>query len=182
MRSIPCAVILATVLSCVALASTANAQQATSSAQDVKGNEASPPAHKTRVVLGTVSEGGFYSHSPWSGFGYPAGYPCAPFFWDPYCGFYGPFYAPGYFTGFPPGEDKGQVKLHVVPQNAEVFLDGAYAGTADRLKSMWLKPGAYDLTVKAEHRAPFHQRIYILTNKTLNITTALILEKEDVKP
>src|SRR4029077_1247944 len=50
---------------------------------------------------------------------------------------------------------------------------GAYAGTADRLKSMWLDPGAYDLTVSAKDRESFHQRVYVLSGKSLKITAKL---------
>lgn len=142
-----------------------------------EGQAAKPsqPARKTRVKLGPVTVGGFYSHL--SGPGY-YGYP----YYSRYSYPYAPFYHPGFFPGFGPAADKGEVKLQAEPKTAEVFLDGAYAGVAGDLKSMWLDPGAYNLTVKAEQRAPFAQRIYVLTGKTLRITAHPGPEKAEAKP
>jgi hypothetical protein len=100
--------------------------------------------------LGLISLGAGYSSL--SG---PACYPYGPSFYSLGCdseafwftclGSY-PFFAPGYFAY---GSDKGEVKLAAEPKGAEVYLDRAYAGTADHLKSMWLDPGAYDLSPAA---------------------------------
>ena len=65
------------------------------------------------------------------------------------------------------------MKLAADPNQAEVYIDGAYAGTADRLKTIWLEPGAYDLSVSHAGRESFHQRIYVLTGKSLKITAKL---------
>ena len=74
-------------------------------------------------------------------------------------------------------EDKGQVKLTAYPKTAEVYIDGAYAGNADQLKAMWLDSGAYDLSLSANGRVPFHQRIYVLNRKSLKISAKLEPEK-----
>lgn len=141
-------------------------------------------ARKTRVRLGTITVGGFYSH--YSGppfYRYPYYYGYRPFFWDPlWWPYYAPLYHPGFFTGFAHAEDKGEVKLQAEPKTAEVFLDGAYAGTADGLKNIWLGPGAYNLELRAENRAPFQRRIYVLTRKTLKITATLGPAKPPVEP
>jgi hypothetical protein len=63
--------------------------------------------------------------------------------WDPFWGPYGPF---GYLPNLAYGNDKGEVKLAADPKQAGVYIDGAYAGTADCLKTLWLEPGAYDRT------------------------------------
>jgi hypothetical protein len=49
-------------------------------------------------------------------------------------------------------EDKGEVKLSADPKTAEVYIDGAYAGKADQLRTMWLDSGAYDLSLSAKGR------------------------------
>lgn len=150
--------------------------------------ESAKPERKTHVRLGTVSVGGFYSHygGPvyWGPlyYRYPCGYWPSALFWDPFwsdCLY--PFH-PGYFVGFAPAPDKGEVKLKVNLKEAEVFLDGAYAGKAEDLKSMWLEPGAYDLSVTAKSQAAFHRRIYVLTGKTLRINAALVPERTEVQP
>ena len=129
----------------------------------------SADARWPRVRLGGVTVGAGYSR--WSG--YPYFYaPYAPFFpgyfaWDPF------LYHPYYWSGFAYGPNMGEVKLKAGRRDAEVFIDGAYAGTAAERKSMWLDPGAYNVEVRAPDRAPFVRRIYVLSGKTLRIDAKL---------
>jgi hypothetical protein len=74
------------------------------------------------------------------------------------------------------------VKLDADPKSAQVFIDHAYAGTVAKLKSFWLDAGAYDLAVTAEGRAPYRQRIYVLSGRTLRIKVALQPENAEVAP
>jgi hypothetical protein len=122
------------------------------------------------VRLGTISVGagyGYYSGPVWPGY-YP------PFFYDPF--FYSPFfYSPGSsFFASPvylvPQPDKGQVNLQCSYNDAEVYLDNAYAGTAATLKKFWLAPGIYDLEVRPKDQPPRKKRIYVLTGKTLKVS------------
>jgi PEGA domain len=140
----------------------------------------SVPARKLHLRMGTVLVGAGYSH-----FSGPAYYPYGPSvypggweysaLWFPYWGPYS-FFAPGYFTY---GSAKGEVKLAADPKTAEVYLDRAYAGTADHLRSMWLEPGAYDLSLTASGDEVFHQRIYVLSGKSLKITAKLASAKQE---
>ena len=153
----------------------ANAQE-TSSSRNKNDESGSDGEHHLHLRLGTIALGAGYSH-----FSGPAYYPYGayPFYppgwefsalWFPYWGPY-PFFAPGYFSY---GSAKGEVKLAAEPKTAEVFLDRAYAGTADHLKNIWLEPGAYDLALAANGREDFHQRIYVLSGKSLKITAKLL--------
>jgi len=117
------------------------------------------------VRLGTVSVGagyGYYSGPYWPGYWGGGFYPVP---------FYGPWLDPWY--GAPvyllPQSDKGQVNLQTPAKNAEIYIDGAYAGTAAKLKKFWLAPGVYDLEVRALGQAPQEKRIYVLTGKTLKL-------------
>lgn len=149
----------------------------TAAVENVKSN------HKWHVKLGTVSVSAGYASFPGPFFG--------PFY--PYYGFFGPglyypgffawpdafyrSYAPYYGTYLPSlayGDDKGKVELAVRPESADVYLDGAYAGPAGNLKKMWLSPGAYDLTVSMPGGTPFHERIYVLSGKSLKIKHSLL--------
>lgn len=141
----------------------------TDSKSDTQADEHHSRIH---VRLGTIGVGASYTR--FSG----------PFFYNPFWfgyypyGFYDPFFpsaffAPGFFEGYAYSVDKGEVKLSGAPKNAEVFLNGAYAGTANKLKSMWLEPGAYDLSVATSNSTSFHQRIYVLSGKTLKIAAKL---------
>lgn len=134
---------------------------------------------KWHLHLGTISFAAGYSHfsSPFYG---PYGfYPYSPYYasllWDPYWGY---LYPAGYFSY---NDGKGEVRL-VAPKQADVYLDNAYAGKAEKLKSIWLKPGAYDLSVSDSDRAAFHQRIYVLSGKSLKIGAKLEPTKTEEKP
>lgn len=134
--------------------------------------EKSEGDHRYHLRLGTISVGAgyfsgplFYPYGPYGWYPY---YSAA--FWDPFWGTYSSF---AYLPNLAYGHDKGEVRLATDPKQAEVYIDGAYAGTADHLKSMWLDPGAYDLSVSYTGRESFHQRIYILTGKSLKITAKL---------
>jgi hypothetical protein len=142
---------------------------------DTKDEEKSSP-HKVRWHLGTVTVGATYTHfsgplffSPFWTYGY---YP-VPFY---HYGAYGLGYAPGFWYPshyFDFNEGKGNVRLSTNVKNAEVQLNGAYAGTMKDLKSFWLEPGAYDLELSAPGRAPFQKRIYVLSGKSLRIQADL---------
>ena len=113
--------------------------------------------------------GGGYPYYPWG----PAWWRPVPASFYPYWGspyFFSPFIHPGYFTGFAYQPSLGEVKLKAEQKNAAVFLNGAYAGTAGKLKSMWLEPGTYELSLQ-EGSWSFAQKIYVLSGKTLKIDT-----------
>jgi hypothetical protein len=137
-------------------------------------------SRRLHLRIGAVSVGVGYSH-----FSGPPYYPYGPSFypgaweysalWVPYWGPYA-FFAPGYFAY---GSAKGEVKLAADPKTAEVYLDRAYAGTADHLRSIWLEPGAYDLSLTASGDEVFHQRIYVLSGKSLKITAKLASARQE---
>ncbi len=118
---------------------------------------------RPRIRLGGVMIGAGYSH--WSG---------GPFYpyYSRYSPWYDPFYYgwlhPRFYTGFSYQPNMGEVKLKSAPKDSDVYLDGAYAGTAGKLKNMWLQPGAYNLEVRSGDRS-FKKRIYVLSGKTLDI-------------
>ncbi|HLJ27510.1 MAG TPA: PEGA domain-containing protein [Candidatus Angelobacter sp.] len=147
--------------------------------KDSDKKDDSDHSRKIHFRLGTVSLAGGYLSGPffygpsWPYGFYPYSFAYSPFLFSP---FYSPFY-PGYLPNLAYGADKGEVRLKA-PKNAEVFVDGAYAGTADHLKNMWLDSGAYDLSVSATGRSPFHQRIYVLSGKSLKIDARLGPQKE----
>ncbi len=122
-------------------------------------------ASAARVRLGGVSVGVGYTHGfyPYCGYFYP-GVWCNPFFY-PYA--YGAFY-PGFYS-LSPRAGMGQVKLQTPYRNAEVYLNGAYAGTVKELKDIWLEPGVYELEIRPEKVEPLQKRIYVLSGKTVKI-------------
>ena len=79
-----------------------------------------------------------------------------------------PYAYPGFYTGYAYRQGMGQVKLQTDNKDAYVYLNGALAGQAGKLKSMWLDPGAYNLEVRSGNRK-FTERIYVLSGKTLKL-------------
>jgi hypothetical protein len=151
----------------------------TSDKSDLK-REDSDRDHKTHVRLGGIFVSAGYAHFPdrffypsWPYGFYPYSFAYAPFFYGPlYAPYYGPFYGP-YYTGFSYAPDKGEIKLSANPKDAQVYVDGAYAGTADHLKKIWLDSGAYNISISAPGRETFEQRIYVLSGKSLKIEASL---------
>jgi len=185
-------------LPCAAVAQTSSssreAQQPAASTQVQPGTQTSADtqkdsekkddtqsAHKTHIRFGGFSVAGGYSSAPFFyGYGsfWPFGfYPYSVGFYAPF--FYDGFYSPFYYGGFAYAPDKGEVKLSSAPKDAQVFLDGAYAGKADHLKDMWLDSGAYDLSVSAPGKETFHQRIYVISGKKLKIDARLMAQKDN---
>jgi hypothetical protein len=135
-----------------------------------------------RIHLRRVSVGAGYSH-----FSGPY-YPYYPGYWPGYSSLYpGSFYPPGYWDPYwsPYGSpiaytlrdsDKGEVHLKDAAPQAEVYIDGAYAGIAKDLRTLWLAPGAYNLELRSGNQTPVQKKIYVLTGKTVNVRMA------EVKP
>lgn len=122
-----------------------------------------------RVRLGGVMVNAGYSR--WSG-------PWGPGWWGPAYGFnpwigypFGSYFYPGFWGGYGWASDKGEVKLIASDKEAEVYIEGAYAGTAGRLKSMWLDPGVYNIEVRRANSVdqPYRKKIYVLTGKALRL-------------
>jgi hypothetical protein len=84
-------------------------------------------------------------------------------------GYYGYGYGPysyGPYFGVP---NAGQVKLDTHVKDAQVFVDGAYAGTAGKLKTMWMRPGTYTIELRAPGQAQFAEKIYVVAGKTVHV-------------
>jgi hypothetical protein len=155
-------------------------------AKDSDSEDREKDRSKTHVRLGTITLGASYAHYP-SGFypywGYPYGfygygfYPALPFYgagflYDPY--YWGFGYAP-YTPNYLYAVGKGEIRISTGgrPKETSVYIDGAYAGNAYKLKTIWLEPGPYNLSLKGRDGRTFQQRIYVLSGKTLKIRAAL---------
>lgn len=120
----------------------------------------------------------YYGWGPWAPMGWYGAAAFSPFYWDPF--YWGPYMHPGFFNGFGyGGPGMGEVKLRASDKEAWVYLDGALAGKADKLKNMWLEPGAYNLEVRSGAKS-FSKRIYVLSGKTFKLTADS--ERGEVRP
>jgi hypothetical protein len=74
----------------------------------------------------------------------------------------------GYGYSMPAG--MGGLKIDTHLKDAEVFIDGAFAGTTSKVKDMWLRTGAHNIEVRAAGHPKYAERLYILSGKTLKIS------------
>ena len=84
-------------------------------------------------------------------------------YWSPY-GYWGPAY------GYP---NAGEVKLDTKAKNAQVFINGAYAGTTHENKTMHLRPGSYNIEIRDGERTEFSEKVYVSAGKTLHLHPGL---------
>ncbi len=132
---------------------------------------------QSRVRLGGVALTGGSSHfsapSYWGSYGgyYPSGY-WGPF-WQTYSPFAIPYPMPFYAPYGQPRPDMGEIRLHAEPETASVYLNQAYAGTVEDLKTIRLEPGVYDLRIEAADGSSYSRRLYVLSGKTLRVDASL---------
>jgi len=96
----------------------------------------------------------------------------SPYGWYGY-GWYGPY---GMYGPYGAAPNAGKVKLDTDIKDAEVFINGSYAGTVGQLKTMVLRSGNYNIEVRAPGRTPFQQRIYVVAEKTIKLHPELRLQ------
>jgi hypothetical protein len=85
-------------------------------------------------------------------------------FYSPYWG-WGPAYG-GYYYGHP---NAGEVKLDTKVKDAQVFINGAYAGTTHEAKSMYLRPGTYNVEIRESGHTQYAEKVYVVAGKTLHL-------------
>jgi hypothetical protein len=81
-----------------------------------------------------------------------------------YYGYYGPYgYYPDAYSNM------GEVKIKTNVKDAEVYINGALAGKADKLKTIHLSPNTYSLEIRAPGKSTIAQKVYVLRGKTIKI-------------
>lgn len=88
-----------------------------------------------------------------------------------YGGYWGPRWAPAYYGGYYPYA--GHIKVDTKVKNAEVFIDGAFAGTTHDVKSLYLRPGRYNIEIRELGATKFVQEVYVVPGKTLHLRPTL---------
>lgn len=142
----------------------------------------------TRVRLSGISVGagvGFYNGPAWGPGWYGPGW-YGPrmwnaLWWDPW--FASPYWSgwampaswihPGYWGGFGQTPASGEIELRTPNKDDAVMIDGAFAGRAKDLKSFWLPPGIYVISVVDGDGNSFERKVYVLSGKTLRLTATL---------
>jgi hypothetical protein len=86
-------------------------------------------------------------------------------FYRPY-----PYWGPGYYM---PYDNTGTIKIDTKDKTAEVFVNGAFAGTVKDNKTMHLRQGNYKIEVRQAGLTAFSENVYVTAGKTLHVTPAL---------
>jgi len=89
-----------------------------------------------------------------------------------YGGFYGPYWGSGY-AGYYAYPYSGEVKLDTKVKDAQVFINGSYAGTTHKNKKMRLRPGTYNIEIREGSQTPFAEKVYVIAGKTLHLRPEL---------
>jgi hypothetical protein len=110
-------------------------------------------------------------HVPFVGFGFyssPYGYPvyAMPAQWGPY-----PYPYP--YPFHPPADPGGAIRLEVKPKQAEVYVDGYYAGVVDdfdgTFQRLRVPPGEHTITLYMDGYHSVTQKIYLEPDNTFRI-------------
>jgi len=90
-------------------------------------------------------------------------------------GFWGPYWGPSAYGG--PGyyayPNTGEVKLDTKVKDAQVFINGAYAGTTQEDKKMHLRPGTYNIEIREAGHTQYAEKVYVASGKTLHLHPGL---------
>ena len=106
--------------------------------------------------------GGFYTPFYWGAY------------WGPYWGApYPYYYGPGpYYGGY--YYDSGAARLQISPREAQVYVDGYFAGVVDNfdgnLQRLNVEPGEHELQVHLQGYRPFSLKVLFVRGRTVKIT------------
>jgi len=92
---------------------------------------------------------GFGFGSPWWGSGWYGNS-----YWGP----------PAYYYSAP---RSGHVKIDTHRKNAQVYINGAYAGTIRERSKFTLKPGTYELEIRPSNGETFTTQVYVTRGNTV---------------
>jgi hypothetical protein len=112
---------------------------------------------RVRVVAPVVVGGFYYDpffYDPWYGFGSP---------WGPY-----PYYYGGRYLA-----PDASVRVEVKPSDAEVFVDGYYAGIVDDFDGLFQRlhvaPGEHEIELYLQGYRTVKQKLYLAPNNTFKV-------------
>ena len=92
-----------------------------------------------------------------------------PIYGPVYGGWYAPFWGPYWGPAWGYFPNAGEVKLDTKVKDAQVFINGAYAGTTHENKTMHLRPGSYNIEIREGNTTPFAQKVFVAAGKTVHL-------------
>jgi hypothetical protein len=105
------------------------------------------------------------------GVGVGSPYYYRPYIYDPWYPYY--WYPSPYYYGGRYYDDGASLRLQVSPRQAEVFVDGYYAGIVDdfdgAFQRLQLEPGEHELQLFLPGYRPMEQRLYLQPRSTFRV-------------
>jgi hypothetical protein len=90
---------------------------------------------------------------------------------------FGPYWGgPGYWGGAYPAYTyalSGDIKIDTKVKDAEVFVNGAFAGTVKDARTLHLRPGSYAIEVRHAGQEALNEKVFVTAGKTLHLHPAL---------
>jgi hypothetical protein len=83
---------------------------------------------------------------------------------------YGPYGGPywGPYAYVQP-KTTGEIKVDTKVKDAEIFVNGAYAGNTHDSKTMHLRPGTYDVEIREGGQTQYAERVYVAAGQTVHL-------------
>jgi hypothetical protein len=163
----------------VAVPASAQRRGGTSAGRSAPRGNVAPRLVSPGIVRTVPFRPFFYPYRPGIGLGFYAGYP--GFYGYPYAypyGYYGyPYGAyPGYYDGYgyfgvAAGHPYGGVRIQGAPRDAQVFVDGYYAGVVDDFDGTFqhlnLEPGAHRIEIRGQNAQPLAFDVNVRPGETI---------------
>ena len=109
----------------------------------------------------------FYSSLYWGAWGYP--------YYSPYFGWGYPYGYPAYYRSW--DDDLGALRIEAKPREAQVYVDGYFAGLVDDFDGMSqrlrAKPGEHQIEIYLDGHQPFREKILFRPGNTVKIKHVL---------
>ena len=90
-----------------------------------------------------------------------------PYWGGPYWG--GPYWGPPPYAV----ANAGTIKIDTKVKDAQVFINGALAGSTRDNKTMHLRPGNYRIEIRYAGETRYAERVYVVAGKTLHLNPML---------
>ena len=90
-----------------------------------------------------------------------------------YSPFWGPYWGPGWVGPYYTYPNSGEVKIDTKVKDAQVYINGSYAGTTRENKTMRPRPGSYNIEIKEGGQTPFAEKVYVVAGKTMHLKPEL---------
>jgi PEGA domain-containing protein len=86
-------------------------------------------------------------------------------------GWYDPWWGPAYVPyGYVPAQYTGEVRIVTERKDARIYVDGGFAGRADKLKKFPLQAGNHNIELRdSDGRTFYQERVQVIAGKTTKI-------------